>query len=54
MASEEEQSTHFLNVKMNINDYAKYSDLAYNNQPELDLMEDEIERDISQQFKKYF
>ena len=34
--------------------YSKYSDLAFNNQPEIDLMEDEIERDVASQFKKYF
>lgn len=54
VAETQEDLSHFLNVKMNINDYAKYSDLAYNNQPDLDLLEDEVERDISQQFKKYF
>ena len=45
---------HFLEVRMKMENYSKYSDLAFNNQPEIDLMEDEIERDVASQFKKYF
>lgn len=38
---------HFTEIKMNIKDFPNYSDLAYNNQPEFDFLQDKMEHDIN-------
>ena len=40
------EEKHFINVKMDLDDYPEYSDLAYNNTPENDRRVEDIELEI--------